>query len=197
MLSGFPFRSMKPYDRSEVNHQDENPSVTSTDPIHEELEANHHSLDLQSLLEAAKIEAERHNQLHLRALADMQNLRNRFIREKEDLIKTANAMLIEAFLPALDSFRLGFLAAENQPEAQSVVSGFKMAYDQLIQTLKEKGLTVLDPLHEVFDPHAHECLAQKPAEGIAEGIIVEVFRVGYRLGDRLLRPASVIIASGS
>lgn len=186
---------MKPYDRSEANHQDENLSTAPAEQVN--VEANDNTTDLQSLLEAAQEEVERQTQLHLRALADMQNLRNRFLREKEDLIKTANAMLIEAFLPALDSFRLGFLAAQNQAEAQNVVSGFKMAYDQLMQTLKEKGLIVLDPLNEVFDPHFHECLAQKPTEGVAEGIVVEVFRVGYRLGDRLLRPASVIISSGA
>lgn len=188
---------MKSYDRSEFNHQDENLSAGTTDPVEVKDEVSPTEPNSQSLLEAAQGEIERQNQLHLRALADMQNLRNRFVREKEDLIKTANAMLIEAFLPALDSFRLGFLAATNQVEAKEVVAGFKMAYDQLMQTLKEKGLIVLDPINENFDPHSHECLAQRPADGVAEGVVVEVFRVGYRLGDRLLRPASVIIASGA
>jgi molecular chaperone GrpE len=187
---------MKSHDRSEFKHEEQDANHASMEELIEEA-PNLEGKDMQILLQESQEEAKKQADLYLRSLADMQNLRNRFIREKGELVKTANAMLIEALLPALDSFRLGFLASEGHAEGKDVALGFKMAYDQLMNALQEKGLLILDPKGEMFDPHAHECLAQKPAEGVEEGVILEVFRVGYRLGDRLLRPANVIIAAAS
>ena len=150
--------------------------------------------DLQQALEIAQAEAAKQAELHVRALADLDNVRRRAIREREELKKTGTANLIEAVLPALDSFRLGFTAADQHPEAAEVTRGFKMAYDQLFQALQSQGLSAIEPMGLPFDPHAHECIAQRPAPGVEEGFVVDVVRVGYRLGEKLLRPASVIIA---
>lgn len=151
--------------------------------------------DLEKALILAQQALEDQKQLHLRALADLDNIRRRAAREQLELQVTATAQLMEAILPALDSFRLGFLAGEHHTAHVDMLKGFKMAYDQLLQILQSNGLELIDPKGIIFDPHAHECVAQRSELGVDEGIVLEVVRVGYRLGKKLLRPASVIIAS--
>ncbi len=186
---------MHKYERSEMHREDASmkkdleESIKETSPTPED-SSNDPLLAVQEELAKQK-------DLQLRALADLDNLRRRFAREREDLIKTGTAALIEALIPALDSFRIGFNTAQNHPETSELTRGFKMAYDQLLQALAQHGLHILEPIGELFDPHVHDCLAQRPAEGAEEGIILDVIAVGYRLADKLIRPAKVIIAQAT
>ncbi len=132
----------------------------------------------------------------LRSQADQQNQQKRHQRDREDLRKYATASFIEDLLPSLDALSLGLVAANGQSEGKAVAEGFRMAIQQLRQTLQTHGLVELNPAQEVFNPAQHEAVAQQPSETVPEGTIIQVARVGWALHERVLRPASVIVSSG-
>lgn len=147
-------------------------------------------------LEKAQAEAAEMKSRYLRSVADMENFRKRIAREKQDIIRNAAANVVESLLPVLDNMKLGLQAAENHPEAKDVVYGFKMVDDQLKKSLSEQGLEELIPDGETFDPNLHECIAHQPSEDIEEDKIIQTVRAGYRLNDRLIRAANVVVSSG-
>lgn len=149
-----------------------------------------------SELEKTQIEASEMKARYLRAVADLENYRKRMAREKQDIIRNAAANVVESLIPVLDNMKLGLQAAENHPEAKDLTFGFKMVDDQLKKSLSEQGLQELIPDGEPFDPNHHECIAQQASHEVAEDHIIQTVRAGYRLNDRLLRAANVIVSSG-
>ncbi|MDG1300740.1 MAG: nucleotide exchange factor GrpE [Opitutae bacterium] len=147
-------------------------------------------------LEKAEAEALEMKSRWLRSVADMENYRKRIGREKQDIIRSAGASVVESLLPVLDNMKLGLQAAENHPEAKDVTIGFKMVDDQLKRALNEQGLEELIPDGEAFDPNFHECISHQSSSEIKEDIVIQTVRAGYRLNDRLIRAASVIVSSG-
>jgi molecular chaperone GrpE len=149
-----------------------------------------------SELEQARKEAAEMKTRYLRAVADLENYRKRIAREKQDIIRNAAASVVESLLPVLDNMKLGLQAAQNHPEARDVTYGFKMVDDQLRKSLSEQGLEELIPDGVSFDPNLHECIAHQPSDEVPEDHIMQTVRAGYRLNDRLLRAANVIVSSG-
>ena len=147
-------------------------------------------------LEKVQAEAAEMKSRYLRSVADMENYRKRIAREKQDIIRSAAAKVVESLLPVLDNMKLGLEAAENHPEAKDVTLGFKMVDEQLKKSLSEQGLEELVPDGEAFDPNLHECIAQQTSEEIKEDHVLQTVRAGYRLNDRLIRAANVIVSSG-
>lgn len=149
-----------------------------------------------SELDKARREASEMKSRYLRSVADMENFRKRVAREKQDTIRSAAANVVENLLPVLDNMKLGLQAAENHPEAKDVTEGFKMVDTQLRKILGEEGLEEIKPDGEKFDPNTHECLSHQPSQEVPEDHVIETVRSGYRLNDRLLRPANVVVSSG-
>ncbi|WP_269523915.1 nucleotide exchange factor GrpE [Coraliomargarita parva] len=149
-----------------------------------------------SELEKAQAEAAEMKTRYLRSVADLENYRKRIAREKQEIIRSAAANVIESLLPVLDNMKLGLQAADNHPEAKDVTIGFKMVDDQLKKTLSEQGLEELKPDGASFDPNLHECIAHQPSAEVAEDYVIQTVRSGYRLNERLIRAASVIVSSG-
>ncbi len=147
-------------------------------------------------LEKAQAEATEMKTRYLRAVADMENYRKRIAREKQEIIRSAAAGVVESLLPVLDNMKLGLQAAENHPEAKDVTVGFRMVDEQLKKSLSEQGLEELVPDGEAFDPNLHECIAHQPSDEIKEDHVIETVRAGYRLNERLIRAANVIVSSG-
>lgn len=147
-------------------------------------------------LEKAQAEAAEMKTRYLRAVADMENYRKRMAREKQEIIRGAAASVIESLLPVLDNMKLGLQAADNHPEAKDVTEGFKMVDEQLKKSLFEQGLQELVPDGEAFDPNLHECISHQPSNDVAEDHVIQTVRAGYRLNDRLVRAANVIVSSG-
>jgi molecular chaperone GrpE len=132
----------------------------------------------------------------LRAAADLDNYRKRVSRERDESIKYANAGFLERLIPVLDNFELGLQAARNAPEAVAIVDGLAMVYKQLQDFLANAGVETIDALGQTFDPNLHEALAQEESHEIPEGKVIRQMRRGYRLRDRLLRPANVVVSKG-
>lgn len=133
----------------------------------------------------------------LRSVADLENYRKRIAREKQEIIRSAAAGVIESLLPVLDNMKLGLQAAEGHPEAKDVTVGFKMVDNQLKRALQEQGLEEIIPDGELFDPNLQECISQQNSADIEEGKVIQTVRAGYRLNDKLIRAANVIVSSGT
>ena len=128
----------------------------------------------------------------LRVRADFENSRKRLTREKEESLKYANQSILSDFLPLLDHLELGLQAASTAKDVASVISGLKLIQSQFERFLTDHGVTPIDAVGQAFDPHLHEALGTEPAPGKPEGTVLHQRRRGFKLGDRLLRPASVV-----
>jgi len=132
----------------------------------------------------------------LRISADFDNFKKRAVREKQEAIKYANEGLLQKLLPVLDGLDMALAAAQtagHEPD-QSLQAGVSLVCQQLKTALTEAGLEELNAVGKLFDPNLHEALAQKETPDVPEGQVVQQTRKGYRFRDRLLRPASVIVA---
>ena len=135
----------------------------------------------------------------LRTTADFDNYKKRAAREKQDAIKFANENLIGKLIPVLDALDMALAATQNtNTEAtQSLQAGINMVYQQLKSVLNEAGLEEINAAGKPFDPNVHEAVSQKETAEIPEDHVAEQMRKGYKLRDRLLRPASVVVARPS
>jgi len=139
---------------------------------------------------------ERFRDLALRSQADFDNFRKRSAREKEDAVKYANSSLLERLIPIIDNFELGLAAAAGSPESSSIVAGMSMVARQLNDFLADFGVTPIDATGQPFDPNLHEAISHEQSRQVPEGHVIRQVRKGFKLKDRLLRPANVIVSKG-
>lgn len=154
------------------------------------------SEDPRTVLADAVAEAAKYKDLALRALADLDNFRKRSSREKEESIRYANMSLVERLLPVLDSFDLGLEAARSAKGSEAVVSGFEMVRRRLSDFLKDAGIETVDASGQVFDPNHHEAMGSEASLEVPEGTVIKQLRCGYKLKDRLIRAAGVVVSKG-
>lgn len=145
-------------------------------------------------VEASATQAAEHYDRLLRAAADLDNFRKRAAREKEDAVRFAGIPLVEKLLPVLDSFELGLAAADGAGDAAAIADGMRMTFNQMVAALREAGLEEIDAAGAPFDPHQHEAVSTIESAEAPEGHVLQQLRKGYRFRDRLIRPASVIVA---
>jgi molecular chaperone GrpE len=132
----------------------------------------------------------------LRGQAELENFRKRMAREKADAIKFGNASLLSDLFPVIDNFRFGLEAARQESESSIVFQGMSMVMKQLTDFLAGQGVTEFGEPGEVFDPNLHEAVQQEYSELRPDGQILTTLRRGYRLHDRVLRAANVIVSKG-
>jgi molecular chaperone GrpE len=140
---------------------------------------------------------DRFRDLALRTQADFDNYRKRAAREREDAVRYANVSLLERLIPILDNFELGLEAARADSRGSAILSGMEMVLRQLQDFLAAQGVEVIDATGQPFDPHLHEAIAQEESNEVPEGHAVRQLRKGYKLKDRLIRPANVTVSKGS
>jgi len=161
-----------------------------TDAEVEESEPEAPTLDDQ--LAALASERDEYLDLLQRVQADFENYRKRAAREQERLVAHAHERLVRELLPILDDLERALEAAERHEEAQ-LVEGVKLVEQALRRALAKEGLVEI-PTDGAFDPHVHEAMLTKPGNGTEPGAVLEVVQRGYRVGDRVVRPAKVIVA---
>jgi molecular chaperone GrpE len=144
----------------------------------------------------AELEADvmKWRELAVRTAADLDNFRKRSAREREDAIRYANQGLLEDLLPVIDNFEMGMMAA-SQDKSSMIYIGMDMVRRQLNDFLGAQGVTEIPAEGRMFDPNVHEAVSQEPGE--EEGRILRVHRRGFMLRDRLLRPATVVVAKSA
>ena len=150
-----------------------------------------------SLLTQLQGDLERFRDLALRTQADFENFRKRAAREKDDAIKYANASFLDRLIPILDNFELGLNAARTSAANSPILSGMDMVAKQLSDFLTASGIEPVNAEGRPFDPNLHEAVAQEESAEFAEGVIIRQLRRGYKLRDRLLRPATVVVSKGA
>ena len=132
------------------------------------------------------------NERIVRLTADFDNFRKRAQRDKDEARQFANQGLLEKLLPVLDNFEMALTAVKGADP--SVRDGVQMILDQLLSVLKESGVEPVDALGQPFDPNLHEALSQEETTDAEEGTVVQQVQCGYKLNDRLVRPARVVVA---
>ncbi len=130
----------------------------------------------------------------LRAKADYQNLQKRATEEQRNAIRYANADFARSLVQVLDDFERTLEAAEEAPEADSIMSGVKLVYEKLLKLLGDHHIEPIEALGQPFDPHLHEALMQEPCETLPPDSVLREIERGYKLHDRVLRPARVVIS---
>jgi molecular chaperone GrpE len=148
-------------------------------------------------VETNELEALQHERDELldtlqRVQAEFDNYRKRAARDQESLVARAHERLVKDLLPVLDDLERALEAAEAHEEAK-LEEGVALVARSLAAVLRKEGLEEV-PTGGKFDPHVHEALLSQPSEA-AEGSVIEVLQKGYRLGDRVIRPARVVIAA--
>jgi molecular chaperone GrpE len=143
----------------------------------------------------AQAEAERDSHLAdlQRLAADFENYRKRAVRDRESMVAHAHERLMKALLPVLDDLERALEAAAKHEEAK-LEEGVELVARELRAALQREGLAEIETDGR-FDPHVHEALLAQPSDR-EEGSVIEVLQKGYRLGDRVLRPARVVISQG-
>jgi molecular chaperone GrpE len=132
----------------------------------------------------------------LRTTADFDNFKKRAAREKQEAIKYANEGLLQKLVPVLEHLDMALAAPQTtgSEASQSLQAGVSMICQQFRGVLAEAGLEEIEALGKPFDPNLHEALSQQETPEVPEGQVVHQLRKGYKFRDRLLRPASVVIA---
>ena len=132
----------------------------------------------------------------LRTTADFDNFKKRAAREKQDALRYATESLISKIIPVLDNFEMALAAAQNSSAEglKSLQDGVTMIQTQLKSALTDSGLEEVDATGKPFDPNIHEAVSQQESADVPEGHVLQQLRKGYKIRERLLRPATVIVA---
>ena len=152
--------------------------------------------DAEDPMTGLQADLDRFRDLALRSQADFENYKKRCAREKEEAIKYGNSSLLERLVGILDNFELGLAAAKEHGANSPIYAGMVLIQQQLNDLLPENGVQPIEPEGTTFDPNLHEAIAHEPSSEFPEGTVIRQTRRGYRLKDRLLRPAKVVVSSG-
>ncbi|HEX3628212.1 MAG TPA: nucleotide exchange factor GrpE [Verrucomicrobiae bacterium] len=158
------------------------------------------SLTVEQLeeLKSRAAKADEHWDRLLRTTADFDNFKKRAARERTEAVQFANSSLLQKLLPVLDSFEMALAAVQTAKEkdakSSSLQAGIVMVQSQLKNILAESGLEEIDATGKEFDPAQHEAVSQQDSTDVPEGRVVQQIRKGYKLRERLLRPAAVVVA---
>lgn len=147
-------------------------------------------------LKARAAKAEEHWERYVRTAADFENFKKRAAREREDMARYAHQSLLGRLIPVLDNFESALAAAQTAQagSADSLKTGVNMILEQFKSVLAEAGLEEIDATGQAFNPSLHEAVSQQETSDVPEGQVVQQLRKGYRLRDRLLRPATVVVS---
>jgi molecular chaperone GrpE len=150
-----------------------------------------------NLLSQLQADLERFRDLALRSQADFENFRKRATREKEEAVKYANLGVLEKLIPVIDNFELGLASARTSAEGSAILTGMEMVSRQLQDFLTQHGVESVAAEGQKFDPNLHEAFAQEGSGTVPEGHVIRQLRKGFKLRDRLLRPAAVVVSKGA
>jgi molecular chaperone GrpE len=156
---------------------------------------------LQDVVAALKAEVEGLKDRWLRAHAEVENIRRRSEREREEAAKYAITKLAKDIVGVGDNFQrcidaVPGGAAEKDPTLKSFLEGVTMTERELLNALERHGIKRQQPLNEPFNPHLHQAVLQVPRTDVPNNTVVEVYQAGYTIEDRVLRPAMVGVAQG-
>ncbi|HIU87230.1 TPA: nucleotide exchange factor GrpE [Candidatus Spyradomonas excrementavium] len=147
-----------------------------------------------SEIDSLKEQLEKVNNQYIRLAADFDNYRKRQMQERESLLKYGAEDTLKKMIEALDNIDRAIAAAEKSEDVNQVKDSYKLGFKQLYDVLQKIGMEVIDTKDTPFDPNFHEAVMQTPTDEHPEHTIIAELQKGYKLGDRVLRPALVNVA---
>ncbi len=154
------------------------------------------ALNLQAALVAAEENAKAVQDKYLRLHAEFDNYRRRTAREQLELIETANGKLLEKLSEVQDNFERAFTEENKTGNLEAFEKGMQLIHEQFRKVLVDAGLEQIDPLGAEFDPNIHEAFLKQPSEQVPEGHVIQVFQKGYKIKNKLLKTAKVVVSAG-
>jgi molecular chaperone GrpE len=180
-----------PFKNEDIITDEENSKTeeqTAETDIKEEIKEENSDNKLQE-------EYDKLNQQYIRLAADFENFRKRQAQEKEALIKYGTETALTNLLEVLDNFERGEKTLENTDDIEKVKESFNLIHKQVFDSLAKMGLEEIKAIGEEFDPNFHEAVMQTPTDEHPEHTVIAELQKGYKLGDKVLRPTMVNVAT--
>lgn len=179
------------------NSSSNSPTADAQEHLKRELAAATGEKDaLKTQLQAVASQIEDLKNQNLRLAADFENFRRRTQKEKEELDLQARCITIKALLPVIDNFERARSHIKPQTDGEmNIHKSYQSVYKQMVDCLKQIGVSPMRPEGEQFDPNLHEALLSEPTDEHEEGTVIQELERGYTLGDRVLRHAKVKVAA--
>jgi molecular chaperone GrpE len=141
--------------------------------------------------------ADKNYDLFMRSVAEFENSKKRFQKEKSDLIKFSNESLIKQFLLVIDNLEKAISASQDENSVEAVREGIELTLKGLVDTLERSGLAQVEAEGQPFDPNFHEAISEMEDNKVEPGTVIQVLQKGYTLNERLIRPAMVVISKSN
>ena len=180
-MSKNPFKKESP----EINEEEQETKEEKVEELKEETTEQ----------SADKEEYEKLNQQYIRLAADFDNYRKRQAQERENLLKFGTENALTKMLDVIDNFERGEKALENVDDCTKVKESFNLIHKQVLETLQKLGLEEIEAEGQEFDPNFHDAVMQTPTSEHPEHTVIKVLQKGYKMGDKVLRPALVNVAT--
>lgn len=164
------------------------PATTAAEASDDELQ------EMQNALSTAEQELALHRDAMLRMQAEMDNTRKRLIRDQEKSRKFALERIMKDLLQVRDSMERGLEADAESASAETLLEGQALTLKMLTKVMQDHNLELVDPKGEAFNPEFHEAMTVQPSAELEENSVMEVLQKGYKLHDRLVRPAMVVVS---
>ncbi|MXY24888.1 MAG: nucleotide exchange factor GrpE [Acidobacteria bacterium] len=175
---------------------DEEPSASATAPA-DVATGEGDTEPAPSVVDDVASERDRLHDLLLRKTAEFDNFRKRTERERSEFARRAAEDLLRDLLPLVDDLERALAVTPKDSDGDSYRIGVELIHRQLLELLRKREVTPIAAVGEPFDPNLHEAVTEEPSDEHPEGTVIREFRRGYRLGDRLLRAAMVIVSAGN
>jgi len=173
-------KSIDEVDTAQTEDEIEDEGEKSVEEIAEEYEAKIKELDDR----------------YLRLAAEFDNFKKRTARQYQDIVKSSNEALLTQMLEVIDNFERALAAADTSSDFESLKSGTKLIYQNMMDILKKQGVEPIESVGKEFDPNLHEAMMQVESDEHPEGVVVQEMNRGYKLNDRVLRFARVVVSKG-
>ena len=191
-------KNSNPFKNEDIVKDEENNKQDSTEEATEEQKSEENdSADDNKNDELEKLQEKYDalNQQYIRLAADFDNYRKRQAQERENLIKFGTENALKSLLEVLDNFERGQKALENVEDCEKVKESFNLVHKQVFDALTKLGLEEIKAVGEEFDPNFHEAVMQTPTSEQPEHTVINKLQKGYKLGDKVLRPTLVNVAT--
>jgi len=132
--------------------------------------------------------------LYIRSQAEIDNLKKRYQKEQQGLVKFANESLIKQLLPVVDSLEKAITHSQDEDSIQTIREGVDLTLKGLMDILQKAGVETIEAIGEQFDPNFHEAVSEMADDGVEPGTVIKDLQKGYILNQRLIRPSMVIVS---
>jgi molecular chaperone GrpE len=153
--------------------------------------------ELLNRLKDTEEKSQENYDLYMRTYAEMENIKKRGIKEREELTKYANESFIKEILPVIDNLQKAISHAQNDRNSSGLLEGIELTLDGLIKTLEKAGVKEIEAEGKPFDPSFHEAISQQIDDRVAPRHVIMELQKGYLLNGRLIRPSMVVISQGN